>query len=241
MSRKRAGGEAERLRVLIVETSTLDEDDGVLRALENLPSVEASPTVADETIGGGHEPHAVLLDLRLRPGAGTISIVVEGLSGHRMIVPLAEAVPKDRYRLELDDGGRAEISFGDGAAGARPSTSSRATRASYRVGTGRAGNVGGSTITLLEERPRGIAAVKNPVRARGGADPDARDDVRRAAPSSVSTLDRLVSAADYEDFLIDLLGVARAAARAHNPRRKRREATHRVVEVKIPADPAKDG
>ncbi|MCU0286340.1 MAG: baseplate J/gp47 family protein, partial [Acidobacteria bacterium] len=47
----------------------------------------------------------------------------------------------------------------------------------------------------------------------GGADPDSNSDARARAPLSVSTLGRIVSLSDYENFTLSFAGIAKACVK----------------------------
>jgi len=66
-------------------------------------------------------------------------------------------------------------------------------------------------VTILAPVP-GLAAVRNPVRVSGGADPTPAAQIRRYAPRSVLTFGRAVSAGDYEAIAASAPTVARARA-----------------------------
>jgi predicted phage baseplate assembly protein len=105
-----------------------------------------------------------------------------------------------------------EVLFGDGVEGALLPTGQNNLQATYRVGLGSAGNVGGGTLTTLVDRPLGVSAVTNPQAANGGQDAQAVDDIRANAPLTVLTLGRAVSIADYQNFASTYAGIAKAYA-----------------------------
>lgn len=117
-----------------------------------------------------------------------------------------------RYIARLDDKGNTTITFGDGEHGTRLPTGTENVIATYRSGSGLAGNLDAEQLTLLTKRPPGLRAVTNPLPASGGDDAESRDRVRRNAPLTVLTLDRIVSSQDYEDFARAFAGVAKALA-----------------------------
>jgi predicted phage baseplate assembly protein len=126
---------------------------------------------------------------------------------------LVDSGPKDRqYVTKTDDSGQSTVVFGDGEHGARLPTGQENVKASYRFGIGAPGNVKAGQISLLSTRPLGVKAVVNPLPATGGADAEARDEARRNAPTAVTSLDRLVSVRDYEDFARTFAGIGKAAA-----------------------------
>ncbi|MBN1262499.1 MAG: putative baseplate assembly protein [Anaerolineae bacterium] len=126
---------------------------------------------------------------------------------------LARLGPRDhRFVTRLDDNGETTVTFGDGEHGARLPTGAENVTATYRSGSGSEGNVGAESLTLLTKRPSGIRSVTNPLAASGGAGAESRDQVRRNAPLTVLTLDRIVSLQDYEGFALAFPGIAKALA-----------------------------
>ena len=109
-------------------------------------------------------------------------------------------------------GGIAQVTFGDGVEGATLPTGTNNIQASYRVGTGSAGNVPAATITTLVDRPVGVSGVTNPQPATGGQDAQTVDEIRANAPLTVLTLGRAVSLTDYQNFAATYAGIAKASA-----------------------------
>ncbi|MFC7534561.1 putative baseplate assembly protein [Actinoplanes sp. GCM10030250] len=129
--------------------------------------------------------------------------------------------PRDRHFTgELGDDGRLALRFGDGRYGATAPEEKLEVR--YRVGGGTAGNVGADTITHLvishdPGRPDTagppVVAVRNPLPAAGGTEPEPVDQVRHLAPLDLTRRRlRAVTAADYAELASALPGVQRAAA-----------------------------
>jgi predicted phage baseplate assembly protein len=104
------------------------------------------------------------------------------------------------------------VEFGDGLNGARVPTGADNIRATYRKGIGTAGNVDATQLTLLLSRPPGVRSVTNSLPASGGTDPEPADSIRRNAPVTVRTMDRIVSLQDYEDFARAFSGIGKALA-----------------------------
>ena len=102
--------------------------------------------------------------------------------------------------------------FGDGVEGATLPTGQNNVQASYRVGSGSAGNVAAGAITTLVDRPVGVSGVTNPLPATGGQDAQSPGDIRANAPQSVLTLGRAVSITDYQDLAASFAGIAKACA-----------------------------
>ena len=109
-------------------------------------------------------------------------------------------------------GGTTQVNFGDGVEGATLPTGTNNIQASYRVGTGSAGNVPAGTITTLVDRPVGVSGVTNPQTATGGQDAQSIDQIRANAPLTVLTLGRAVSLADYKNLASSFAGISKASA-----------------------------
>jgi hypothetical protein len=104
------------------------------------------------------------------------------------------------FVAEVDDEGRATLRFGDGEYGARPAQGVELL-ATYRVGNGIRGNIGAESIRhVVLDDPGVVDAVdslRNPLPARGGADPESLERVRLDAPEAFKTLERAVTPEDY--------------------------------------------
>jgi hypothetical protein len=113
--------------------------------------------------------------------------------------PVADLLASDRFRrefvLEVDQD-RVTARFGDDANGMQPESGLGFT-ASYRLGNGRAGNVGADAISQLFTNQDGIVDVRNPLAATGGLEPESMEEVRRYAPQAFREQQRAVTAADY--------------------------------------------
>jgi hypothetical protein len=105
------------------------------------------------------------------------------------------------FVAEIDNDGRAHLRFGDGELGRKPEAC-MSFAATYRVGNGKAGNVGADTITHLIFRDSNVSGVslqpRNPLPARGGAEPELMAEVKLFAASAIrKDLQRAVTADDY--------------------------------------------
>ncbi|MDF2775938.1 MAG: hypothetical protein K0S86_5439, partial [Geminicoccaceae bacterium] len=116
------------------------------------------------------------------------------------------------YVTRLNDEGKTVVQFGDGIHGARVPTGQENVRATYRKGTGVAGNVRTGQLSTLLTRPLGLKGGANPQAATGGDDPEPRDAARENAPLTTLTLERVVSLRDYQDFARAYAGIAKALA-----------------------------
>ncbi|HEY2160876.1 MAG TPA: hypothetical protein VGH24_06175 [Solirubrobacteraceae bacterium] len=122
------------------------------------------------------------------------------------------------FVAEVTNDGRARIRFGDGTNGLQPADGSF-VHTVYRVGRGRVGNVGAETLVhLLFDPPPAvkppIVELRNPLPARGGADPETISQVKVSAPVAFrSPQMRAVTEADYAEVAARYPGVAGAVAR----------------------------
>lgn len=129
---------------------------------------------------------------------------------------LLAAGPTDRVFVgETDEDAIMALRFGDGDHGAR-TTGGQALVASYRIGNGQPGNVGAEgigRIVTCSIDASAITAIRNPLPAAGGTDPEPMDDVRRTAPLALHRQRlRAITAADYAELAGQIPGVQRAAA-----------------------------
>ncbi len=112
--------------------------------------------------------------------------------------PQRDLLNSDRFAaefvVEVERDGAAHLRFGDGVLGREPVGPLFAT---YRVGNGRAGNVGARALFHVVAPPAGITAVDNPLAAQGGVDQEASEQVRLYAPQAFRTQERAVTEADY--------------------------------------------
>ena len=108
--------------------------------------------------------------------------------------------------------GSTKLLFGDGVEGALLPTGQNNVQASYRAGSGSAGNVAAGALSTLMDRPLGVSGVTNPEAAGGGQDPQSIGDIRTNAPQTVLTLGRAVSITDYQNFAATFAGISKAHA-----------------------------
>jgi hypothetical protein len=114
------------------------------------------------------------------------------------------------FVVEIEDDGEARLRFGDGRLGRRPE-SGTVFRAAWRVGNGAAGNVGAESIVHIVTH-EDIGAVRNPLPATGGVDPESVASVRRRAPHAFRRQERAVTPADYAEATMRHGGIQNAAA-----------------------------
>ena len=88
------------------------------------------------------------------------------------------------FVVEIGDDGLGRIRFGDGTFGQRPLPGSEFS-AQYRVGNGRAGNVGAEALRrIVTSLDAGIEQVRNPLAARHGSRDEGTGSPVRAASVS---------------------------------------------------------
>lgn len=144
------------------------------------------------------------------------------------------------FITQTDDSDTTTVTFGDGVHGLRVPTGNANVKATYRSGTGQAGNVDAGQISQLATQPLGVKGVINPLAAAGGADGDTRDQARRNVPIGLTALDRLLSVQDYADFARRFAGIGKASARRLTD--GRRIVVHLTIAGKddVPIDPTTD-
>ncbi len=142
----------------------------------------------------------------------TLEVWVNGVRWHEA-PSLFGLGPRDRaYITRITDDGKTVVQFGDGLTGARLPTGQDNVVATYRHGTGTAGELDVGQLSLLMTRPLGVRSVTNPIAPEGAADRQEADDARENAPRSVLTLGRIVSLQDYEDYARGFVGIGKAQA-----------------------------
>ncbi len=156
------------------------------------------------------DPAAAMPDVSLAERNGTIWTARQDL--------LQSDSDDPDFVVEVDESGLAHLRFGDGV-NAKAPTPGETLIATYRVGSGMAGNVGAEAIGTLAFRDGatavdpGITVVRNPLAALGGVDPEPVSTACLAGPYALrSELERAVTAADYATLAERDPRVQRAAA-----------------------------
>jgi predicted phage baseplate assembly protein len=177
------------------------------------------PSQLIDRLRAGHDERAIALRSLLAPATlqlldkqnspadsdalrRQVAADLKGLLQHWTPRPdLIESRRDDRHFVaEIENDGRARLRFGDGELGRMPGAGT-AFYARYRVGGGVRGNVGAEAIAQLVFRSGwqdGIIGVRNPLPARGGADPEPIAEAKLFAPSTFrKDLRRAIIADDY--------------------------------------------
>jgi len=122
------------------------------------------------------------------------------------------------FVADVDDAGRGVLRFGDGDYGQRL-VDVTTILATYRIGNGRAGNIGADALTHLvrpEPLPNPwpvIERVRNPLPALGGEDAEQIEQVRSYAPAAFRASQlRAVTEDDYRNAALTISGVSGAVA-----------------------------
>ncbi|WP_194410453.1 baseplate J/gp47 family protein [Microbacterium cremeum] len=137
--------------------------------------------------------------------------------------PPAPGEDAHRYTVDRAEGvimfaPAAQLAQPDGALTAQPvalaevPAHGRRIVAWYRRGGGANGNVAPGALTTLKDPVPGVT-VTNPAAATGGRDRETLENAMVRGPQSIHTLDRVVTARDYEQFAVASSGgVSRARA-----------------------------
>ncbi len=115
------------------------------------------------------------------------------------------------FVVECEYDGSALLRFGDDYHGKRPDSGTTFS-ASYRIGNGAAGNIGLESIAHIVSNDARLLRASNPLPAKGGADPENAEDIRRDAPEAFRTQERAVTPEDYAEVTERHPSVQRAAA-----------------------------
>lgn len=146
-------------------------------------------------------------DPRLAQPQITRLMVPGTLTSWQPVLHLLDSDPFDPHiAVETDNDGRSLLRFGDDVNGMAPpdATSGKPPiTVHYRVGVGRAGNVGADALVHLVrpdtavEWPE-VTRVRNPLAAWGGIDPEPMAEVKQLAPAAFQAVQkRAVTAQDY--------------------------------------------
>jgi len=125
---------------------------------------------------------------------------------------LGSAAFAREFVVEIANDRRATLRFGDGHAGLRPRPGCHMS-ATYRVGSGRVGNIGPDALSHIVTEDGRIIGVRNLLGAVGGRDPEAIEHARLRIPHAFRTEERCVTAEDYAAIASRYHGVRRAVAR----------------------------
>ncbi len=147
------------------------------------------------------------------PAAATPQISLDSDDGQHW-TPTEDLLSKDGAFLgfipEIEWDNTAHLRFGDGTYG-QPVESKVSFTATYRTGNGAKGNLGREALAhVVITGGAGITAVRNPLPAAGGVDPETMQHIVQMAPFAFQSQMRCVTAADYGTMAQTLNGVSQA-------------------------------
>jgi hypothetical protein len=150
------------------------------------------------------------------PGASatpvsTLQIYVDGVLWNQVVTFFGSGPEDTVYTARHDDDQNTFVTFGDGVCGARLPSGVKNVVANYRFGAGAAGPPAGA-ITQLAGSVKGLRAVRSPVAAGPGKDPDQPEQLRTNAPRTALLFGRAVSTVDFEALARQQAGVIQARA-----------------------------
>ena len=167
-----------------------------------------------------------------------IDVVVDGRIWEQ-VGTLRDVGPANSvYAVKITEDGTLELEFGDGQTGRRLPTGSNNVRVRARVGVGLAGNLPAGTLTKITRPHPLVSAVQQPLPAVGGNDRETANSLRKTAPTTLLTLERCVSPADFASLAAAHASIWQARAFVRPSLGTR---AHRVEVVVVPADGAELG
>ncbi|MFC3677415.1 hypothetical protein [Ferrovibrio xuzhouensis] len=191
--------------------------DPVLFASTYQPALPQGPLVYATAAPAATLPAALCLDQDPRLAVPQLSLTdAQGNAWQPCIDLLDRNGFMRAVTVEPDAAGWNRLRFGDGQYGRRPAPGSRFTLV-LRKGGGSAGNVGADAIDAVLGGGIPVAtitAVRNPLPAAGGLEPEALADARLTAPQAFRRQQRCVTPADYALRAGSFPSVLQAAAQA---------------------------
>lgn len=126
------------------------------------------------------------------------AVTLQSASGDWL--PVRDLLNSNRFQTEFvaesDSDDECYLRFGDGRTGRMPLPGESFT-ATYRIGSGAAGNIGAGSLAHIIFDLGGIESVANPLPATGGVEPESLEEVRQYAPQAFRRQERAVTEADY--------------------------------------------
>ena len=156
------------------------------------------------------DPHAALPEVTELDVHTATQILV----GWKHVPTLLQSHALDpNFAVETENDGRALIRFGDGVYGLDPPQGAHIF-VQYRIGVGTQGNVGADSLAhVINPGFTGIDAVRNPLPAWGGIDPQPIEQVKLQAPAAFRAIQyRAVTEADYAEVAERSPDVSQAVA-----------------------------
>jgi hypothetical protein len=150
------------------------------------------------------------------PAVELLELTPTGRRAWAVTSSLLDSRPVDLHAVvEVESDGTARLRFGDGTNGLLPAPGTRfAVR--YRTGGGSVGNVPAGSVRSTTVADPAILAIRNPMAALGGADPESITSIRLGAPVSGQRNQRAVTPGDYAAAARAVPGVLDAQAGVGN-------------------------
>lgn len=173
------------------------------------PVLEKSPLTFREQLDN-HKPAASMLKQDVRRAKPALQIIdtyahVDEQQWQPQLDLLSSQPDDLHFVVEMDEGGRAYLRFGNGETGKRPEVG-MTFQAKFRIGNGLAGNVGAGVISHLVVRNvsfNGVSKVYNPMPAQGGTAAEPMSEAKLFAPHAFrKELQRAITADDYAAIVL---------------------------------------
>ncbi len=159
-------------------------------------------------------PASLAMQWSMRDVFPEIFLVLDPQSADREWEPthdlLSSKGTDKKFVVEIESDGITSLRFGDGQHGTRPDPESQLF-ATYRMGNGISGNIGADSLAHVVSEVDGITAVRNPLPASGGIEPETMEEVRQNAPVAFRTQERAVTEEDYSMLSLRHPDIQRAA------------------------------
>ena len=192
----------------------------------NIAEVTQGQTVKDEVLGSSDGSAFQSYPLKKKPLTylpstdpeglaavkSTLNVIVNGVAWNEQPNLTESGSNSQDFMTTLDDTGQTTVVFGDGFNGARVPSGTNNIHARYRQGLGSGGNLTPGSIQQLVDSIPNLKKVTNPVPSGGGSDADSPAQIRTAAPASLRTFSRAVSAPDYAALALNFPGISKATA-----------------------------
>jgi hypothetical protein len=176
--------------------------------LAEVPLTQARPLATDAAAGAALTPGGAALPSRMTLHS-VLGIEVHDWAPMRDL--LGSTAFDTHFVAEVEQDGTAVLRFGNDSNGLQPDAGTVFT-AGYRVGNGRAGNIGRDTLMHARLDHPEIVAVRNPLAAIGGTDAETIETVRQRAPFAFRRQERAVTRDDYTEVPLRMGGLQASRA-----------------------------
>lgn len=212
---------------LISAGSTIESDSGILFTMPNDYSVPAGVTsvtipfaefteVTNNVFGTTSGKRNQLLLLGTTYLQGSLKIKVNNIDYDEVDTFAYSSADDLHFVVDIKEDGNAYATLGDGINGLLP-IPGQTIGVTYRTTQGPGGKVGrgefdGTSLSLIATLPGGLTVddANGPQGSAGGSNYEGIEDIRRNAPRSLRTLDRMVTREDHKDIIELVQGVAKA-------------------------------